>query len=141
MRGAAFCLTMAIVLAVGWPMGHPASGQTKGEGSPVGKMPAPPTGKEITQQGDGGVVQRLAVNDLFDIASSRWLLERSRNPAVRTFANRVLKEHDGSLRKLTAVARTGKIDVTIPSSLDERMPTRNQWRSFTTVLPIAGIPA
>jgi hypothetical protein len=86
MRGASFCLTMAIVLAVGWPMGHPASGQTKGEGSPVGKMPAPPTGKEITQQGDGGVVQRFAVNDLFDIASSRWLLERSRNPAVRTFA-------------------------------------------------------
>jgi predicted outer membrane protein len=32
----------------------------------------------------------------------------------------VLKEHDRSLRTLTAVARTGKIDVTIPSSLDEK---------------------
>lgn len=60
--------------------------------------------------------RRQAQSELFKIALSQLVLDKSEDPAVRAFAEQMVAAHTASLQKLRAAA--GPYAATLPSALD-----------------------
>jgi putative membrane protein len=78
-------------------------------------VPLPQTLPTVSAQ-DQNFVQLAAGSDMFEIRSSRLALQRSRSPAVRQFAQRMIADHTKSSQQLAVLAQAKGI--VVPSELD-----------------------
>ena len=78
-------------------------------------VPMPQTLPTVSAQ-DQNFVQQAASSDMFEIRSSQLALQRSRSPAVRRFAQRMIADHTKSSQQLAAMAPAKGI--VLPSDLD-----------------------
>jgi putative membrane protein len=78
-------------------------------------VPMPQTLPTVSAQ-DQSFVQLAASSDMFEIRSSQLALQRSRSPAVRRFAERMIADHSKSSQQLGALAQAKGI--VLPSELD-----------------------
>ena len=63
-------------------------------------------------------VQKAAMSDLFEIESSKLALERTQNPDVKAFAQRMIDDHTQSTEKLQGLLQTASIGATPPAAFD-----------------------
>lgn len=87
----------------------PALAQTQGS--------SPATGP--TAMAPAQFVQTAAVANMFEIQSSRLALERAQTPAVKQFAQEMIKDHTDAATKLKAAARKASADIQVPTALDQ----------------------
>ena len=78
-------------------------------------VPMPQTLPTVSAQ-DQNFVNLAASSDMFEIQSSRLALQRSRNPATRRFAERMIADHTQSSQRLAALAQAKGI--VLPTGLD-----------------------
>jgi putative membrane protein len=69
-------------------------------------------------------VQKAAVSNMAEIELGQLALKKSQDQEVRTFAERMVKDHTASLGKLKAAA--GKDNVTVPTALDSEHKEKQQ---------------
>jgi putative membrane protein len=63
-------------------------------------------------------IQQAAMNDLFEIESSKLAVEKADNKDVKSFAERMVKDHGASIKVLAEAASKGQAGVRAPSELD-----------------------
>jgi len=68
----------------------------------------------------GGFVTAAATSDMFEIAAAKIAVAKSANPAVKKFAQQMIKDHSASTAKLKALLAGGTVTATPPADLDER---------------------
>lgn len=78
-------------------------------------VPLPQTLPQVSAQ-DQNFANLAAASDMFEIQSSRLALQRSRNPATRRFADRMIADHTKSSQQLAALAQAKGI--VLPTGLD-----------------------
>jgi putative membrane protein len=81
----------------------------------VSTVPLPQTLPGVSAQ-DQAFVNLAASSDLFEIQSSHLALQRSRNPATRRFAQRMIDDHTKSSQSLAALAPAKGL--ILPTGLD-----------------------
>ena len=69
-----------------------------------GTIPQPMAGVPSITSQDQKFAQQAATGDMFEIKSSQLALQRSRNPAVRRYAQMMVDEHTMTSQKLMTVA-------------------------------------
>src|SRR5712671_1200211 len=62
-------------------------------------------------------VTKAAVGDMFEIESSKLAEERA-DPAGKTFAARMIKDHTETTTELKALVSSGQVKASLPSGLD-----------------------
>ena len=76
------------------------------------------SGQDLTPDGRGAYIAIAGATDLFSIQSAEKMLEKSRRPEVRAFAQTMLTEHRASMERLGALARAvGMSDLMPPGML------------------------
>lgn len=100
-------------------------------------MPAAPVASVATATSATAFVSMAAVSDQFEIQTSQLALERSRDPQVRRFATRMIRDHSMSSRRLMALASRSGQPVPAPG-LDARHAAMLQTLTAT---PDAGFDA
>lgn len=78
--------------------------------------------KEDVQQSQGSAanfVETAATSNMFEVESSKVALERSRNQAIRDFAQMMINDHSQAQSALKGAVKTAKVDPSLmPSGLD-----------------------
>ncbi len=67
-----------------------------------------------------GFVNAAAMNDMYEVSAGRIALERSRSPAVRAFARKMIDAHTVSTARLKRTIRNYNINATLPERVDAR---------------------
>jgi putative membrane protein len=67
-----------------------------------------------------GFVAAAATSDMYEVAAGKIAQDRSQNPKVRMFAEKMVKAHTETTDKLKALLASGHGDVTPPMHLDDR---------------------
>jgi putative membrane protein len=62
-------------------------------------------------------VTEAAASDMFEIESSKLAVERSRDPATKTFAQQMISDHTRTSEELKALVSGGKVKATIPTAM------------------------
>jgi putative membrane protein len=65
-------------------------------------------------------VQQSAIGDQFEIESSKLALQKTRDPAIKSYAQEMVDEHTASTNKLNEAAKTAKIDMAARQRLDRQ---------------------
>ncbi|HYD19707.1 MAG TPA: DUF4142 domain-containing protein [Patescibacteria group bacterium] len=65
-------------------------------------------------------VEKAAMSDMFEIASSKIALERAQNAEVKAFAQKMIDDHTASSAKMKEALAGAKADVQPPAALDEK---------------------
>lgn len=90
----------------------------------------PSPGSSSTAAADKTFLQQSAQSDMFEVASSQLAMVKSRNRAVRRFAQTMIDDHTSTSRDTEALA--GRKGVALPNNLDPAV------RQKMTVLQGAG---
>ena len=69
-------------------------------------------------------VQKAANSNMAEIQLGQLALQKSQDPEVRQFAERMVKDHSASLAKLKTAA--GKDNITVPTALDSEHQQKQQ---------------
>jgi putative membrane protein len=64
-------------------------------------------------------VTKAAIGDMFEIQSSRLALKSSHDSKIKSFANRMIKDHTASSDKLKSVIKAEELPVVPPAKLDD----------------------
>jgi len=67
-----------------------------------------------------GFLARAALSDMYEIAASQLVLERTQNADVRRYAQMMVQDHTRTSNEAQAAARTESIAFTAPTALDAR---------------------
>jgi putative membrane protein len=67
-----------------------------------------------------GFVNAAAINDLYVVAAGKIALQRSRSPAIRSFARRMVEAHTAAIAKLKRTIRYNNVIAALPDSVDAR---------------------
>jgi len=67
-----------------------------------------------------GFVNAAAINDLYVVAASKIALQRSRIPAVRAFARRMVEAHTAAIAKLKRTICYDNVNAALPDAVDAR---------------------
>ncbi|MBA2587313.1 MAG: DUF4142 domain-containing protein [Alphaproteobacteria bacterium] len=67
-----------------------------------------------------GFVNAAAINDIYEVEAGKIALQRSRSPAVRAFARRMIDAHTESTARLRKTIRNYNINATVPDRVDAR---------------------
>jgi putative membrane protein len=67
-----------------------------------------------------GFVKEAATSDLYEIDSSNIILQRSNSAPVKKFAQQMIDAHSRTRNALKLLVTMAKIDVALPTGLDER---------------------
>ena len=67
-----------------------------------------------------GFVNATGINDLYVVAASKIALQRSRAPAVRAFARRMVEAHTAAIARLKKTIRYNNVNATLPDAVDAR---------------------
>jgi putative membrane protein len=62
-------------------------------------------------------VTEAAASDMFEIESSKLAVERSQDPATKTFAQQMISDHTRTSEELKALVSGGKVKATIPTAM------------------------
>jgi putative membrane protein len=65
-------------------------------------------------------VAGAAIGDMYEIASSKLALEKSKSAEVRKFAQQMVTDHEATTAKLKAALTEAKLSITPPAKLDTR---------------------
>lgn len=65
-----------------------------------------------------GFAQRMAMSDMFEIASSRLALERAQSPMVKTFAQKMIDAHTATANEMKSAMRGQNFAPPMPVALD-----------------------
>lgn len=65
-----------------------------------------------------GFAQRMAMSDMFEIASSRLALERAQSPMVKTFAQTMIDAHTASANEMKTAMQGQNFAPPMPAALD-----------------------
>jgi putative membrane protein len=95
---------LAVMLA------SPALAQSAAEKTGVNSVMgvAPKTEDFVTEAGS---------SDMFEIESSKLAVERSQDPATKTFAQQMIADHTKTSEELKALVSGGKVKATIPAAM------------------------
>ena len=63
-------------------------------------------------------IQQAAMGDMFEIESSKLAAGKSANKDIKSFAERMVKDHSASTKKINEASVKGKAGVTPPAELD-----------------------
>jgi putative membrane protein len=69
---------------------------------------------------DSDYVTKTAMSDMFEIQSSELALKKSSNPAVKSFAEHMIKDHTASTQELTKLVQQSNLNLAPPTTLDEK---------------------
>lgn len=75
---------------------------------------APGTGSLATQE----FVNKVAISDMFEVQSSQLAIEKKADADTRPFAQKMIKDHQKTSKELKALIDKGKVQATLPTSLD-----------------------
>ena len=75
---------------------------------------APGTASLATQD----FVNKVAIGDMFEVQSSQLAIEKKADSDTRPFAQKMIKDHQKTSRELKALIDKGKVQATLPASLD-----------------------
>jgi putative membrane protein len=106
--------TAATILAAGLivaPAGFAQSSQSRPSGSPA----ASSTAKETLNQEDKTFVKKAATGGMAEVQLSK-LAQKSENAEVKSFADRMVRDHTAANEQLTTIA--GSLGVELPKTLD-----------------------
>lgn len=67
-----------------------------------------------------GFVTAAGINDLYVVAAGKIALQRSRSPAVRAFARRMVEAHTDAIAKLKRTIRYNNVNAALPGTVDAR---------------------
>jgi putative membrane protein len=67
---------------------------------------------------DSDYVKKTAMSDMVEIQSSELALKKSSNPAIRSFAERMIKDHTASTKELTRLVQESNLNLAPPTALD-----------------------
>ena len=87
-----------------------APGAASGAAANEPEMPAATTAQ--------GFAARAALSDMFEIQSSQLALERTQNPQLRQFAQRMINEHQTMTNQMQAALQQAGVTVMPPAQLD-----------------------
>ena len=65
--------------------------------------PVPPPSPVLSEQ-DQGFINTVDASDQFELSSSQLALQKSRNPAIRRFAQRMVDDHSKTTQQLLTIA-------------------------------------
>jgi putative membrane protein len=65
-----------------------------------------------------GFAQRMAMSDMFEIASSRLALERAQSPTVKTFAQTMIDAHTATANEMKSAMQSQNFAPPMPVALD-----------------------
>lgn len=65
-------------------------------------------------------VKKAAVSNKFEVASSELALERAQNPAVRQFAEHMIRDHRKAGKELQTAVEKTELAVGMPDTLDDK---------------------
>lgn len=97
------------------PEASTVAGGSATEAAASGPVGAPEMPAASTAQ---GFAMRAALSDMFEIQSSQLALERSQQPQVRQFAQRMINEHQTMTNQLQSTLQQANITMTPPAQLD-----------------------
>jgi putative membrane protein len=72
---------------------------------------------------DSDYVDKTAMTDMFEIQASELALKKSSNPGVKSFAERMIKDHTASTKELTKLVQQSNLNLAPPTTLDEKHKT------------------
>jgi putative membrane protein len=75
---------------------------------------------------DSDYVDKTAMTDMFEIQASELALKKSSNPAVKSFAEHMIKDHTASSKELTRLVQESNLNLAPPTTLDEKHKTMLQ---------------
>jgi putative membrane protein len=81
----------------------------------VAPRPAPTTGTPAAPTDAPGYIAKAGAGDMWEIESSQALLAKSKDEAVRKFAEMMIDQHEKSTAKIKAAAGAANIAVTAPT--------------------------
>ena len=118
-----YILTLALALAAcsGADDNAPAETATVTETMPEADVPAL-TGAPATPVDAAGYVAKAGAGDMWEIESSKALLEKSTIAEVKAFAQMMIDHHGKSTAKVEAAAAEAKLTV-LPPKLDDTQQT------------------
>jgi putative membrane protein len=64
-------------------------------------------------------VTKAAIGDMFEIQSSKLALKKSQDAKVKSFANRMIKDHTASTAKLKSIIKSEQLPLVPPAKLDD----------------------
>jgi putative membrane protein len=99
----------------------PSSPGQAGAANPPGtKMQNAQTGEDSApaRLSDSDYVHDAAILDMFEIQSSELDLQKTKNPQIRNFAERMIKDHGQSSQELTKLVQSANLDLAPPMELD-----------------------
>ena len=79
--------------------------------------PATPAASATTAQ---GFVTGAATSDMYEIAAAKVAQQKSKTPAVKAFAAKMIHDHGASTAELKKVLAGGGINATPPAAMDDR---------------------
>ncbi len=106
--------TSAAVVAVGL-IGAPASFAQAGQPGASGQPAASSAAKDTLNQEDKTFVKEAASGGIAEVQLSK-LAQKSQNAEVKSFADRMVRDHTAANEQLTAIA--GSLGVELPKALD-----------------------
>ncbi|RYG87073.1 MAG: DUF4142 domain-containing protein [Alphaproteobacteria bacterium] len=89
-------------------------GAQDGTGAMVGDVTAPMVNTAEAYVSGAGI------GDMYEIASSKLALEKSKSAEVRKFAQQMITDHEATTAKLKAAVSEAKLSMTPPAELDAR---------------------
>ncbi|MFL6799574.1 MAG: DUF4142 domain-containing protein [Xanthobacteraceae bacterium] len=102
----AVCLVMSGgLLAQTTPPTTPAPTPDRG-----GALHSAPSGQEF--------VTKVAVSDMFEIESSQLALSKQPDQSTKTFADRMVTDHQKTSSELKSLVQSGKVKADLPAKLD-----------------------
>ena len=105
----AIAIAVAAVFAA-WAAASPVPAQTRGNTGPRATHAALQTRGMSADK----YVQSAAMSDMFETQSSKLALQRSQNPDVKAFAQRMIDDHTQSTQKLTGLLQSASVSTAPP---------------------------
>jgi len=107
-------LTAAAIMAAISPI--TLNAQTRVDSGPNTMRPA--AALQVRGMRADQYVKKSAMSDLFEIEASKLALQRTENPDVKAFAQRMVDDHTQSTQKLQGLLQSASIGATPPTALD-----------------------
>lgn len=67
-----------------------------------------------------GFAEAAAQSDMYEVAAAKIALQRSHRDDVKSFAQNMIDAHSGTTRELKHLVSSGKVQVTLPTAMDDR---------------------
>ncbi len=82
--------------------------------------PATPAAMPAAATTAQGFVTAAATSDMYEIAAAKIVQQKSKTPAVKAFAAKMIHDHSASTAELKKILAGGGINATPPAALDDR---------------------